>query len=311
MITYNHEKFIAQAIESVLMQQTNFEYEFVIGEDCSTDNTRAIVQDYQKRRPDIIRLLLHEKNVGMRQNGQLTRDACQGDYAAILEGDDYWTSPHKLQKQVDYLDAHPECAITCHRASVLYDGTDDESFGQHWPDGEQSTISDFADVITGRCSIPTCSSMLRRELLDSPPDWFLEMPIGDYPMFALCALHGSVHYSDEVMAVYRRHPTGITASWDWDRSLLNRVLVCSNLMKTSEPSFRPSIRSEIGESAYALSIGYEERGDFANARRFASTRILMRHHRPPLENPVRQYVRLLAPGLHRTAKALKGKLHGA
>lgn len=102
MITYNHEKFIAQAIDSILMQQVNFDYEIVIGEDCSTDGTRAIVIQYQKEYPDKIRLLLPEENLGMHKNFVQTFRACQGEYIALLEGDDYWTSPRKLQKQVDF-----------------------------------------------------------------------------------------------------------------------------------------------------------------------------------------------------------------
>ena len=91
MITYNHERFIAQAIESVLMQQTDFAVELVIGEDCSTDKTRAIVCAYGERYPERIRLLLPERNQGMIPNFVATMNACQGQYIALLEGDDYWT----------------------------------------------------------------------------------------------------------------------------------------------------------------------------------------------------------------------------
>lgn len=106
MITYNHEKFIAQAIDSVIMQKTNFDYEIVIGEDCSTDRTREIVLEYKAKHPDKFKLLLQEKNVGMMQNFIVTLKTCNGKYIALLEGDDYWTDPLKLQKQVDFLQAN-------------------------------------------------------------------------------------------------------------------------------------------------------------------------------------------------------------
>lgn len=308
MITYNHEKFIAQAVESVLMQQTNFDYELVIGEDCSTDKTREILLDYQKKYPDKIRLFARERNVGMRQNGHLTRSACTGQYMAFLEGDDYWTDPHKLQKQADYLDAHPECAYCCHRVAVLYDGKEDDSFGAYWPKGDQAEINGFVEVLTGACEVPNCSVMIRRELQTSMPDWFIKMPIGDYPMFCLCAQHGTVYYSSEVMAVYRRHPQGLTSSWDWSKPVLNRRLVCKHLLRTVDRRYHPAIRALIGEQAYILSIGYEQRGEIAKARRYALERILYRHHQKPLEHPVRQYIRLWVPGLHRLAKGLKGRL---
>ena len=103
MITYNHEKFIAEAIEGVVMQKTNFQFELVIGEDCSTDNTRAICIEYQKKYPDIIRLRLPETNQGMMLNWINNINSGRGKYIALCDGDDYWTDPYKLQKQVDFM----------------------------------------------------------------------------------------------------------------------------------------------------------------------------------------------------------------
>ncbi|HPD39860.1 MAG TPA: glycosyltransferase, partial [Mesotoga infera] len=116
MITYNHEKYIAQAIESALMQKTDFNYEIVIGEDCSTDRTREIVVDYANRYPEIIKPILHENNVGAKANSESVRKACIGKYVAILEGDDYWIDPLKLQKQVDFLESHPHFSVCFTRA---------------------------------------------------------------------------------------------------------------------------------------------------------------------------------------------------
>ena len=98
MITYNHEKFIAQAIDSVLMQQTRFDYELVIGEDCSTDGTRAIVVEYQQKHPDKIRLLLPENNLGMHENGRRALKACRGEYIAFLEGGRLLDRPAEASK---------------------------------------------------------------------------------------------------------------------------------------------------------------------------------------------------------------------
>ncbi|WP_146028953.1 glycosyltransferase, partial [Mesotoga sp. B105.6.4] len=119
MITYNHEKYIAQAIESALMQKTDFNYEIVIGEDCSTDRTREIVVDYANRYPEIIKPILHENNVGAKANSESVRKACSGKYVAILEGDDYWIDPLKLQRQVNLLESNPNCS-ECHtRAKIV------------------------------------------------------------------------------------------------------------------------------------------------------------------------------------------------
>jgi glycosyltransferase involved in cell wall biosynthesis len=109
MMTYNHERFIAQAIESVLEQKTSFDLELVIGEDCSTDGTRKIVAEYARKYPEKIKAMFRETNLGMTANGIQTLRECRGRYIALLEGDDYWTDPLKLQKQVDFLDVHPTC----------------------------------------------------------------------------------------------------------------------------------------------------------------------------------------------------------
>lgn len=111
MITFNHKKYISEAIEGVLMQKTNFSFEMVIGEDCSTDGTREIVFDYAKKYPNIIRVITSEKNVGMINNLNRTLNACKGKYIAMCEGDDYWIDPYKLQKQVDFLEANPEYSL--------------------------------------------------------------------------------------------------------------------------------------------------------------------------------------------------------
>lgn len=121
LITYNHEKFIRKAIESILAQETDFPFEIVVGEDCSPDQTRQIIKEYRKEYPDIIRLMHREKNTGRPTlNVYETTMACKGDYLAYLEGDDYWTDTHKLQKQVDFLEAHPEY-IACTHSNKLID----------------------------------------------------------------------------------------------------------------------------------------------------------------------------------------------
>ena len=114
-ITYNHEPFIAKTIEGVLMQQVNFPIELIIAEDCSTDGTRAICQQYAEQYPELIRLITSESNVGAIANERRAMLAARGKYIAFCEGDDYWTDPLKLQKQVDFLESHPDYSVTFHR----------------------------------------------------------------------------------------------------------------------------------------------------------------------------------------------------
>src|SRR4051812_40259185 len=126
MITFNHERYIAQAIESVLAQNAPFPIELVIGEDASTDGTRAIVEEYCRRYPGTVRACLRERNLGFRRNFIDTLRACRGRYVALLEGDDYWLSPDKLARQAEVLDVNPDVALCSARARVVYEGGDRE-----------------------------------------------------------------------------------------------------------------------------------------------------------------------------------------
>jgi len=174
MITYNHEKCIAQAIESVLMQETTFPIELVIGEDYSTDNTREIVKRYAALRPDVIQPLLHERNVGMRGNGDAVLEACRGQYIACLEGDDYWTSPQKLQRQVDFLDQHPDYSICGHRFMNVF------SDHPEWPPSAspvQKESGTLRDILRWNYLL-TCTVMYRAGLVTGIPTPFKRLRHG-------------------------------------------------------------------------------------------------------------------------------------
>ena len=139
-ITYNHEPFIAKTIEGVLMQQVNFRIELIIAEDCSTDGTRAICQQYAEQYPALIRLITSESNVGAIANERRAMQAARGKYIAFCEGDDYWTDPLKLQKQVDFLESHPDYSVTFHRCkhyNVETCETTDDNCGYLFADNNQ------------------------------------------------------------------------------------------------------------------------------------------------------------------------------
>jgi glycosyltransferase involved in cell wall biosynthesis len=120
MITYNHEPHIAKAVEGVLMQETDFPFELVIGEDCSTDRTREIVLEYQRKRPDVIRVIAWNRNAGGKRNGRKVIECLRGKYIAPCDGDDYWTHPKKLQMQVDIMEADPKVGLV-HGGADTYD----------------------------------------------------------------------------------------------------------------------------------------------------------------------------------------------
>ncbi len=131
MMTYFHEKYVSQAIESVLAQKTTYSYEIIISDDCSEDSTRKILKDYAQKYPHIIKLFLNEKNQGISKNNYFTRLQCSGRYIATLSGDDYWIDNQKLQKQVEFLDEHPEILATVTSVEGRYE--DEEQAFEVYP----------------------------------------------------------------------------------------------------------------------------------------------------------------------------------
>lgn len=210
-ITYNHEKFIRQALDSVLTQQTDFPFEVVIGEDCSTDRTREIVFEYQKKYPDIIRVVTDEINIGAQKNVVRTLKECRGKYVAALEGDDYWTDPFKLQKQVDFLEENINY-VGVH-TKVKYVDKDDKLTGYSDRVKPGYEIVSFEKLVQ-RNIIHTCSFLFKKDALlyDSNYLWDIMPSFHDIYLFLGVTLNGEIKYLDEATASYRRF-VGITQSF--------------------------------------------------------------------------------------------------
>jgi len=208
LITYNHELYIAEAIESVLRQQTSFAVEIIIGEDCSTDGTRAIVQAYKARYPDRITLFLAEQNMGMVPILRPTHALCRGKYVAMLDGDDYWTDPLKLQKQVDQLERNPSTRFNAHKVSILHTSSLEirEAPEPRWS-GQPGELR-LEDFIRHGISVHTLSVVFRNDF-GTLPEWYYELPYPDAALlFMLLRQGGTAYYLTDNMGVYRVHRTG-------------------------------------------------------------------------------------------------------
>jgi predicted O-linked N-acetylglucosamine transferase (SPINDLY family)/GT2 family glycosyltransferase len=226
MITYNHEKFIAQAIDSILMQEVDFEYEIVIGEDCSTDNTRQIVIDYQKRYPDKIRLLLPESNIGMLANFTDVYKACKGEYITVLEGDDYWIATSKLKKQVDFLDRNLSFSI-CFNDTFIVEQKNDCAIKLFPHVSSQETCTIQRLISDNYISTP--SVMYRAGLVNNFPDWYYEQGFGDWTLHLMHAQCGKIGHIDEVMSAYRVHESGSWSSKGLEYKLEVTIKMLENI----------------------------------------------------------------------------------
>ncbi len=203
VITYNHAEFIGKALDSVLAQRASFDYEIVVGEDCSKDGTGDILRKYQEREPEKIVPRFYEKNVGMNRNFKETLERCRGEYVAILEGDDYWTDPDKLRLQVEFMDKNPDCALSHHRVEhILSPGG--ERIREFPPEKFRATRSDPRQLAMVNY-IQTCSVVFRRKWLPQLDEGFQQLKLGDWPLCVLLAECGWIGYLDRCMASYRIH----------------------------------------------------------------------------------------------------------
>jgi hypothetical protein len=209
--TYNHAPWIAQAIESVLLQRAGFAFELIVAEDCSTDGTRAIVERYAARHPDVIRPLLPERNLG---HGEILRRALAavtGRHVAYLDGDDYWTSTAKLARQVEFLERNPECPSCFHDVSLIYDdaGVPSGALTPHFAE-ERFGL----EQILMECFIPAPAMMFRREVAEQLPAWVFESAWIDWLIHIRAAQSGPIGYLPEALAAYRVHRGGMFSALD-------------------------------------------------------------------------------------------------
>jgi glycosyltransferase involved in cell wall biosynthesis len=307
MITYNHENYIAQAIESVLMQQTTFDYELVIGEDCSSDKTREIILAIQERYPNKIRLLQSDRNLGMHKNYERTYAACEGQYVALLEGDDYWTASDKLQSQVNFLEARADCVICFHPVIAFYE-KDAKQPSYVWPP-EAKAISNIEDIIRSNY-IPTCSVMFRNRLIDNYPDWINSMKIRDWLLHILHSQYGNIGCLDKIMAAYRIHPQGVWSSLD-DKAVNYTLVRFYELVNAHfKGKYKKIIRPILSERLYNLAIIYDRMGECRAARHFLlrslSLRVLSGGR--VREEHIRFLTRLTAPHIYSITKKLSNLL---
>lgn len=210
LLAYNHEKYIRQALDSVVRQRTNFRFEAVVGEDCSTDRTREIIREYQKKYPDIIKPLFRKSNLGASKNVVSTLRRCGGEYVAFLECDDYWTDMDKLQKQADYLDAHPECAGVMTKVAVVDRYGREMVTGPKLLDHTLERPLDFAKTMYPYNQFKFIGCFMARNYYgDRAYDRYLLQTIfvDDFIIEAIALRQGKITLLDETMAAYRWVPS--------------------------------------------------------------------------------------------------------
>ena len=212
-LAYNQKDFIRDALEGFVMQKTTFPFEVIVHDDASTDGTTAIVQEYARRYPDIIKPVIETENQWQKGGlkhiiNVMNENYCNGKYIAFCEGDDYWTAPHKLQQQVDFLESHAEYSMCFHSAKKKYETT-----ARAWINCENIEDRDYdATDIFVNWTVPTASVMCRREGMEFYANLKHPERIQNYDIFIFlsCAMIGKLRGMHEQMSVYRIQGEGLT-----------------------------------------------------------------------------------------------------
>jgi glycosyltransferase involved in cell wall biosynthesis len=251
--TYQHGPFIRQCLDGILMQETDFPWEICIGEDESSDGTREICIEYAEKYPDKVRLFLHKRanNIPLSGNpsGKFqvvwTRQQCRGRYVAFCEGDDYWTDPLKLQKQVTYLEEHPNVVLTFHDVNCVDEVGNQLHSSKMKLKGAGSSDYKLRSYkeIKRKGTMPTLSIVYRNvpfEIFENT----LKIKNGDTYLYAMLAQYGEMHALPGIMGTYRMHSggiwTGTLASQQGIDNLNTLIVIAENI---SMEYFRESLKS--------------------------------------------------------------------
>lgn len=249
IFTYNHEQYIEHCIESVLMQKINFKFEIVLGEDYSKDNTRTLCESYSKKYPGIIRLLDRGKNLGMCENVFDTIKNANGKYIAILDGDDYWIHPLKLQKQFDYMESNEDINLVFHQTIIINELSKTISLFVM----EEKTIYKIDDIID-KWSIATGAMLFRKEAMDYP-EFLSHTHNFDLVIQLIVNRNGNkIGYLKDIMSVYRINSGSNTYKPDYDFfSTWGRlILLFEEFDKYSNYIYSERIKVKINELTYYM-----------------------------------------------------------
>ena len=241
MITYNHEAYIEQAIQSILAQNCDFDVELIISNDKSTDETDAVIKRLidNTNIPQHISITYHyhQQNKGMMDNFIWTLNQASGKYIALCEGDDYWTDPLKLQKQLDFLEGNADFSICGSLAKRIHEDLPLQ-------DDMEGEAGVFVQKDLGeRNFIPTCSALIKTEYVANLPSWFIDCPIGDWPLFLLCANHGKIKMFNEQMVVRRIHQGGVWGANVNSTASITNMLALFKLFRIIKNKFNQEVNN--------------------------------------------------------------------
>ena len=254
VLTYNHLNFFNQAIESIVSQKTNFSYEILIGDDCSTDGTSILVDEFKNKYPSLINVLRPKKNIGQQANLINIINNCKGKYIAFIESDDYWIDQDKLQKQVNFMELNPEFSLCFTNSRVEFFNFDGTPYLLN--ENLNKDIFTIEDLISENeiWFMATASLFFRKSSIYPTKEWLLYTKSGDIPLIIIAAKSGKIKYLPDVTAVYRKHPLG-TSQTDhkYDSNFLkSRIFMYRSLDKETDYKFHDIFKKNLSHWYFLL-----------------------------------------------------------
>lgn len=210
VITYNQEEYITECLKSIVTQKVNFDFEVILANDNSPDNTHKVIEVFLSKEPKSgnIRYYNHKENKGMINNFLWALEQAKGKYIAICEGDDFWTDENKLQQQVDFLEQNPSFSFSFHDVEVLQNPEENFKYMASQPN---KTVLQFNDILF-KNYIQTCTVVFRSSFTETLPIWINEFAVGDIPLTLYLSDKGPAKYFPKKMGVYRRHSKNVSAN---------------------------------------------------------------------------------------------------
>lgn len=257
-LVYNHEPFVKECLEGFVKQKTNFSFEAIIHDDASTDNSASIISEYANKYPEIIKPIIETENQYSKHDGSLRQimdNATRGRYIAYCEGDDYWTDPLKLQKQIDFLEQNPEYSICFHPVKILKKG----KLVKDYITRKVPETTDIYELAKGNY-LHTLSVVFRR---NSPeiPSWVSQCPAGDYALHMFNATFGKIKKLNDVMGVYRIHHTNTWVNQDIVNMSLNIIAYLEVMMEKFSDDINMLLKNRYASVCVHVSSIFFERKD--------------------------------------------------
>ena len=306
--TYNHERYLRTCLESLVSQVTDFDYEILVHDDASTDNTQDIIREYEKRYPGLIKpiyQIVNQYSQRINTTVKFLLPRARGKYIAICEGDDFWTDVYKLQKQVDFLETHPDYSL-CGHAAYYADENNSLSEKEFFRPYNQSQCIPFSEILKG-WRLATNSLVYRRDARgDGVIPYQHDCPNGDYAAVVYLGLKGKIYYLDELMSAYRRNSVG-SLNWVWrsdpekyKASRMKYIDMLKRIDVYTDYQYQAIIYEYIDQTMFDL---YLTLGDYRGAKKDTD-----RYNKLQLLVKVKLIIKYYFPFLIKIVRRIKGQI---